>query len=251
MNEQVIHDYFQKKGLNEYGIAGLMGNLFAESALNPRNLQNSYENVLNMNDNAYAAAVDNGTYKNFVRDKAGFGLAQWTFWTRKQALLDFANAAGKSIGDLTMQLDFLWKELSESYPGVLAVLRTATSVLEASNSVLLNFEKPANQSEDVQKKRASYGQRYYDQLATQSAPASDIDMEQFRKLFQEMRTGLQDNDCGQWSAEARQWALDKSVIAGNGTVINGGPNCMWQDFMTREQMAVVLYRLAQIMGWPA
>jgi long-subunit fatty acid transport protein len=37
----------------------------------------------------------------------GYGLAQWTFWSRKQALLDFAKTAGKSIGDMTMQLDFL------------------------------------------------------------------------------------------------------------------------------------------------
>lgn len=251
MNELTIHDYLQKKGLNEYGIAGLMGNLFAESGLNPRNLQNSYENVLGMNDNAYVAAVDNGTYTNFVQDKAGFGLAQWTFWTRKQALLDFAKASGKSIGDLIMQLDFLWKELFESYPGVLAVLRTATSVLEASNAVLLNFEKPANQSKDVQKKRAEYGQRYYDQFASQTVPASDSDLEQFRKLFQEMRAELQDNDCGQWSAEARQWALDMGLITGNGTVINGEPNYMWQDLVTREQFVTVLYRLAQIMGSPA
>lgn len=244
-------DYLQKKGLSEYGIAGLMGNLFAESGLNPRNLQNSYENVLGMNDNAYVAAVDNGTYTNFVQDKAGFGLAQWTFWTRKQALLDFAKASGKSIGDLIMQLDFLWKELSGSYPGVLAVLRAATSVLGASNAVLLNFEKPANQSKDVQKKRAEYGQRYYDQFASQTVPASDSDLEQFRKLFQEMRAELQDNDCGQWSAEARQWALDMGLITGNGTVINGEPNYMWQDLVTREQFVTVLYRLAQIMGSPA
>ena len=228
MNELTIHDYLQKKGLNEYGIAGLMGNLFAESGLNPRNLQNSYENVLGMNDNAYVAAVDNGTYTNFVQDKAG-----------------------KSIGDLAMQLGFLWKELSESYPGVLAMLRAATSVLEASNAVLLNFEKPANQSKDVHKKRAEYGQRYYDQFASQTAPASDSDLEQFRKLFQEMRAELQDNDCGQWSAEARQWALDMGLITGNGTVINGEPNYMWQDLVTREQFVTVLYRLAQIMGSPA
>lgn len=165
MNEQVIHDYFRAKGLNEYGIAGLMGNLFAESGLNPKNLQNSYENALGMNDNAYVAAVDNGTYTNFVQDKAGFGLAQWTYWSRKQALLNFAKASGKSIGDLNMQLDFLWKELSESYPSVLAVLKTALSVFEASNAVLLNYERPANQSVGVQKKRAEYGQRYYDQFA--------------------------------------------------------------------------------------
>lgn len=104
---------------------------------------------------------------------------------------------------------------------------------------------------DVQKKRAEYGQRYYDQFASQTAPASDSDLKQFRKLFQEMRAELQDNDCGQWSAEARQWALDMGLITGNGTVINGEPNYMWQDLVTREQFVTVLYRLAQIMGPPA
>lgn len=92
---------------------------------------------------------------------------------------------------------------------------------------------------------------YYDQFDSQTAPASDSDLEQFRKLFQEMRAELQDNDCGQWSAEARQWALDMGLITGNGTVINGEPNYMWQDLVTREQFVTVLYRLAQIMGSPA
>ena len=241
MNERVIHDYLRAKGLNEYGVAGLMGNLFAESGLNPRNLQNSYEKSLSMNDNAYVTAVDNGTYTNFVYDKAGFGLAQWTYWSRKQNLLNFARAAGKSIGDLIMQLDFLWKELSESYPGVVSVLKSATSVLEASNAVLLNYERPANQREGVQTKRAEYGQRYYDQFTTAS-------LEEFIKLFQEMRSNLQDNDAGDWSADARQWAVSTGLIAGNGTTVNGVPNYMWQDFLTREQFAVVLYRFSKLIG---
>lgn len=116
MNELTIHDYLQKKGLNEYGIAGLMGNLFAESGLNPRNLQNSYENVLGMNDNAYVAAVDNGTYTNFVQDKAGFGLAQWTFWTRKQALLDFAKASGNLSEISLCSWIFFGKSCSRATP---------------------------------------------------------------------------------------------------------------------------------------
>lgn len=165
-----IWGYFQAKGLTVYGIAGLMGNLYAESGLNPLNLQNTYEKSLHFTDAAYTAAVDNGTYTNFIYDKAGYGLAQWTYWSRKQALLAFAKAAGKSIGDLYMQLDFLWKELTESYPGVLAVLRSATSVLEASNAVLLNFEKPASKDTvETQTKRAGYGQMYYDQFAATSA----------------------------------------------------------------------------------
>ena len=172
-NARVIWDYLKSKGLNDFAVAGIMGNLFAESALNPRNLQNSYENVLNMNDNAYVAAVDNGTYTNFVRDSAGFGLAQWTYWSRKQNLLNFAKAAGASIGDLQMQLDFFWKEI-QGYTGVMSVLRSATSVLEASNAVLLNYERPANQSEGVQRKRAEYGQRYYDQFHTGNEEAKKM-----------------------------------------------------------------------------
>ena len=83
-----------------------MGNLYAESALNPKNLQNSYEKKLGHTDESYTAAVDNGTYGNFVRDRAGYGLAQWTYWSRKEALLAFARSKGRSIGDLEMQLDF-------------------------------------------------------------------------------------------------------------------------------------------------
>ena len=165
-NEQKIWNYLKSKGLNDYGISGLMGNIVAESGLNPMNLQNTYEKSLKYSDEEYCKAVDNGTYTNFVQDKAGWGLCQWTFWSRKENLLKFAQANRKSIGDLEMQLDFLWKELSESYKSVLNVLKTATSVLEASNAVLLNFERPAKRDEEVQNKRAGFGKVYFDKYAT-------------------------------------------------------------------------------------
>ena len=254
-NAKVIWDYLKSKGLNDFAVAGIMGNLFAESGLNPHNLQNSYENSLGMNDDAYVAAVDNGTYTNFVHDSAGFGLAQWTYWSRKQNLLNFAKAAGVSIGDLQMQLDFFWKEI-QGYTGVMSVLRSATSVLEASNAVLLNFERPASvgpnatpeQKENTCTKRTQMGQTYYKQIMT--APTSDVDLEQFTKLFQEMRNGLQDNDAGEWSENARQWAVNVGLIVGNGTTINDMPNYMWHDFLTREQLITVLYRFAQLIGNP-
>jgi len=148
------------KGLSECGAAGLMGNLQAESALRPTNLQNTYEKRLGMTDAEYTAAVDAGTYTNFVRDSAGYGLAQWTYWSRKQALQQYAKSCKASIGDLEMQLGFLWKELSESYPSVLRTLKHAQTVREASDAVLLNYERPANQGESVQQKRAQYGETF-------------------------------------------------------------------------------------------
>lgn len=165
VDQKKMWNYLYGKIGNYYGVAGLMGNLYAESALRSNNLQQTYETKLGYTDDTYTTAVDNGTYTNFVKDSAGYGLAQWTYWSRKQALLTYAQGKKKSIGDFDMQLDFLWKELSESYKGVLADLKAATTVLAASNSVLTKFERPANQGESVQKKRAEYGQKYYDKFA--------------------------------------------------------------------------------------
>lgn len=164
-NAAVIWGFLKGKGLNDFAIAGLMGNLYAESALNPRNLQNSYEKKLNMSDAEYTAAVDAGTYDNFIRDSAGYGLAQWTYWSRKQALYEFIKQKGVSIGDLQGQLDFLYKELC-GYTAVMNALKTAESVKAASDAVLTGYEKPADMGDSVKAKRAEYGQRYFDKYAS-------------------------------------------------------------------------------------
>lgn len=166
--EAKIWNFLKGKGLPDCGIAGLMGNLYAESGLIPNNLQNTYEKKLG-DDKSYTAKVDAGTYKDFAEDRAGYGLAQWTYPTRKAALLAFAKASGASIGDLEMQLNFLWKELSESYKAVLTVLKTATTVKEASDIVLTKFERPADQSSSAKNKRAGFGQGYYDKYAAKAA----------------------------------------------------------------------------------
>lgn len=164
-DERRMWDYLMDKLGNEYGVAGLMGNIYAESALRSNNLQNAYETKLGHTDATYTTAVDNGSYTDFVHDSAGYGLAQWTYYSRKQALLDYAKASKKSIGDYEMQLDFLYKELSGSYASVLSELKNAKTVLEASNAVLTKFERPADMGTAVQNKRASFGQKYYDKYA--------------------------------------------------------------------------------------
>ena len=44
------------------------------------------------------------------------------------------------------------------------------------------------------------------------------------------------------------WSVKNGLIAGNGTFIDGKPNLMQQDFLTREQFATVLYRFAKLIG---
>lgn len=173
-----IWNFLISKGLNECGAAGLMGNLKAESALNPMNLQQTYERKLGHTDASYTAAVDAGTYTNFVKDSAGYGLAQWTYWSRKEKLLNYARSCKASIGDLETQLCFLWKELSESYGSVLTTLKNAKTIREASDAVLLKYERPANQGTSVQQARAAYGQEFFDQFAAKTNTGKEK-----RKMF--------------------------------------------------------------------
>lgn len=68
-------------------------------------------------------------------------------------------------------------------------MKTATSIREASDAVLLKFEKPANQSEAVQEKRCSYGQKYYDLYksaptpTTQKIEVSKMDYSKYTKYI--------------------------------------------------------------------
>lgn len=158
--EQEIWDYLWDKLRNAYGVAGVMGNLFAESGLSTNNLENYREAELGK-DSEYTERVNNGSYGNFVYDNAGYGLAQWTASSRKKMLLDNARKYNRSIDDLALQLDFLWYELQNLFPQVLATLLVASSVREASDIVLIKFENPRDKSDAVQRKRASYGEKYY------------------------------------------------------------------------------------------
>ena len=76
----------------------------------------------------------------------------------------------------------------------------------------------------------------------------DMDLATFEKLFNEYRKTLRDNDHSAYSEEAMAWAVKNGLIAGNSTTINGEPNLMYQDFLTREQFATVLYRFAKYLG---
>lgn len=168
-NGKIAWDFLKSKGLNDYACAGILGNLQAESGLNPKNIENAYEKRYGYTDESYVQAVDNGTITRdeFINHGFGVGICQWTWYTRRRALYDYAKSTNRSIGNLTMQLEFLYKELTTSYKGVLSDLQNATSILEASNSVLLKFECPADQSVKVQNYRATLGQQFYDKYASQ------------------------------------------------------------------------------------
>ena len=157
-NEQIIWNFLYEKLHNSYGVAALMGNLMAESSLNP--LCANGVTKIGLTNSQYTEQVDNGQYKNFINDSIAYGLVQWCYKTRKEALLEMSQVLGMSIGNINLQLEYMWMEL-QSYKTVLEALKNATNVRKASDIVMLKYEKPGNTSETMKQRRASYGENYY------------------------------------------------------------------------------------------
>lgn len=80
----------------------------------------------------------------------------------------------------------------------------------------------------------------------------DMDQTKFNEMFSAAMTdylkGLQNNNCGDWSQEARGWCISVGLFARNGTAVDGKPNMMWPSGLTREQAAQLFYRLAKMVG---
>lgn len=162
---EFLWKFFRGKLCNAYGVAGLMGNLNAESNLIAANLEMSKRTRLGYTSKSYTEAVDSGAYKNFATDWAGYGLAQWTDSTRKKNLLAYARQKSASIGNRKMQAEYLMSELETRFTAVLSTLKNAQSVREASDAVLLRFECPADTGESVRQRRAAFGAGYYQKFA--------------------------------------------------------------------------------------
>lgn len=157
---------------NEIGVAALMGNLYAESGIVPYRCQGDFSDTNKfLPSRNYTTNVDNGTISenDFVEhglfeNKDGYGLAQWTYYTRKQALYNmWKSGSYDSIGNIDLALVYLKSELeTHGYNDTLTVLQNATDIRSASNHVLFYFENPELQGQDVQDQRYDYSQDIYD-----------------------------------------------------------------------------------------
>ena len=181
-NEEIIWQYLYDKFRNVYGVAALMGNLFAESSLNPVCANGVYS--LGLTNAEYTRRVDAGEKDDFATDGIAYGLVQWCYKTRKQGLLDMAVAQGKSIGDINLQLDYLWQEL-QKYKTVLNAVYNATNIREASDIIMLKYEKPANTNEYMKIRRANYGEKYLQKYGEPTININ-VNLETAKALFDEL-----------------------------------------------------------------
>lgn len=165
MDKKALYNKLRAVGYTPAGACGLMGNLMYESGLRANNLENIGNNALDMSDEDYCNKVSDGVIscEEFSHDGYGIGLAQWTYHSRKKWLWNNTVKVGKRIDDEDAQVEYLVREIS-GYPSVDKCLKTTDSVREASDIVLIRFEKPYDQSESMQIKRATIGEEFYKEL---------------------------------------------------------------------------------------
>jgi hypothetical protein len=163
MSNKTIYDQLRAVGMTAEGACGLMGNMQAESSMQANIAQRG---MTTLADDVYTAAADRGMI-DFVHDSVGYGLCQWTYWSRKQGLLSFAADSGVSVGDEDTQVQFCVKELREDFPNVWVVLTGSHDLYECARIVCLQYERPAVNNVD---KRYRFAQDFFAQLADGSDP---------------------------------------------------------------------------------
>jgi hypothetical protein len=159
-NDQTAYDYFVGKGLTNFQAAGIVGNLDQESGVNPN-------------------AVQSGG--------PGRGIAQWSVGGRwdtdsNDNCVAYASKEGMSVYSLTLQLDFIWYELTTFSGYGLAALKATTNVTDATIAFETDFEGcgQCDQSTRIsyaQSVLSAYGQANYGaSYVSQSFPLATTTM---------------------------------------------------------------------------
>lgn len=162
-NGQRIWNFLKAMGMTDEAAAGTMSNLYNESGFDPMNVQDTYEKAVG-SDKAYTNAVDKGSYSKFARDNVGYGLAQWTYGSRKAELLKLAKSRRASIGDLNVQLDHMWSELSNTS---LLKRMNAANAADASTMFMKEYEMPELMNDPAAiAKRAADSQSFLEEYGT-------------------------------------------------------------------------------------
>lgn len=135
------------KGLTEVQVAGVLGNLIWESG--NENIDPRYD------------------------DGHNIGIASWID-SRRAALIKYAEKNDKSKYNLSIQVDYLWSELTGDPANGLKELKNATDVETATEVFLEKFERAGDPR---QAERTEYARKVLKELAGIEASSSDKEKE--------------------------------------------------------------------------
>ena len=147
--QEYIISECRKQKLTDEAIAALLAQIQAESGFKVNNLENTVNTKLGMTDEQYVAAVDNGSYTNFVRDAFGYGLWQLTEYSRKQNFINFVRARNGSIGDLALQVEFMFWEFRNYFGKIWNSMKSSHDLYALTKVLLYEWENPLEKTENM------------------------------------------------------------------------------------------------------
>lgn len=177
MSKETIWARLKAKGFTDTACAAIMGNMWQESAFIPNNVEDRCHRDTGWSDEQYTAMVDSGSYtrEQFMRDPDpstgkprayGYGLCQWTYYTRKAGFYDFAKSRKVSIADEQMQIDWMWQEMHQcEFLPVLNTLMSVASLYQMTKSFMVTFENPDDKSDRAVNTRFNFAQSIYNEFA--------------------------------------------------------------------------------------
>lgn len=143
---------------NDAGVSALMGNIWHESGgtFDGRIVQNYHESDLDGFCQDYTDDVNDGTvtesqFVNGGPGGGGYGLCQWTYPSRKQALYDYNISSGtNNIGDNTMQTNFIGIEFPGYTDSYNALISATIDNIDSVTEIILNdYFNPLDPSQSI------------------------------------------------------------------------------------------------------
>ena len=178
MSKKTIWEYLKAKGFSDVATAAIMGNMEAESNCVSCRLQGDFSTDY-QKSREYTAMVDRGdiSREQFIYNGpggGGYGLCQWTYWSRKAGLYDLAKEQGVSVGDEFIQVEWPARELfQDEFRPVLNTLQNSESIRECSDMMIKKFLRPADQSDAVCVQRAKFAREICAEFAGGEAEDPD------------------------------------------------------------------------------
>ena len=175
MSVKTIYNDLRKYGMTHEGACAMLGNMKAESSMTANIAQRG---MTSLSDEAYTRKFDSDP-DSCIKDACGYGLCQWTFWSRKSNLWQFAQNWGVSVGSEDMQTAFAVQELKDDFPDLWKYLCTTNALYTAVERICKEFERPAVNNIAT---RYAFAESFLEELsphqATVTAPAQKSELKE-------------------------------------------------------------------------
>ena len=165
VNATYIYKYLTDQGWSKNAIAGILGNLQAESTINPGRWQN-----------------------DTIEESNGYGLVQWTpstkysDWAISEGIIDMTTM-DSNLQRIIYEVDnnIQWIATDEYNLSFKEFTKSDRSVSELAKAFLLCYERPKDQSESVQNYRSLLAEDWYSYLGGVPTDPSDPESETKKK----------------------------------------------------------------------